>query len=276
MPELPEVETLARQLQFLAESRPLLARVRLYRPDLRDPMPVSQLRSMEGGALLRVSRRAKYLLLEWSTGGMLSHLGMSGSWRVESGSETKWRGLHDHVALELADGRVLVFHDPRRFGVLDVYDPRASSGSHRRLHHLGPEPLDEEWTGTRLWHDLKLRTCSVKAALMDQKLVVGVGNIYAVEALFAARVRPSRRASRVTAAEADRISDEVRRVLRAAIDMGGSTIRDYRSLEKAPGDFQSWHRVYGRDGKDCLICGNIIRNRVIAGRASCFCPSCQK
>lgn len=273
MPELPEVETVRAELAAMFRDRPEIKGARLMRPDIRFAVPPDLPSRLKGQRVQAVRRRAKYLLLETPAVWLLSHLGMTGSWRlVEPGPTDK----HDHFFLDLSDGRSLAFRDPRRFGVLDLVEPGAET-THPRLRGLGPEPLDEAAFHADYLRVLaRGRTSTAKAFLMDQRIVVGVGNIYASEALHRAGVRPQRRTGAVTRAEWEKIAASVRDVLREAIESGGSSVRDYRSASGAEGDFQNAHRVYGRDGEPCVACQTVLRAKVIAGRSSFYCPKCQR
>lgn len=284
MPELPEVETVRRGLEeliFANQTEPnwSIAELELLRPDLRYPISEDIPILVAGQKLTRVRRRAKYLLFDLSEGSLISHLGMSGSWRVRASVQDQQ--LHDHVVLrirhDIAKERLeLVFNDPRRFGMLD-YVARADELKHPRLQHLGPEPLDERaFNGPLLFELSRGRKTSIKVLLMNQEIVVGVGNIYASEALFIAGVRPSRLSARVTRTEAELIVKAIREVLKAAIEAGGSSIRDYRQASGDRGGFQNAHRVYGRAGLACFVCGEVIRSSVIANRSTFWCARCQR
>lgn len=273
MPELPEVETMRSGLDDLLKDHPRIVRVRLARKDIRFEIPKDFARALEGRRFLGVKRRAKYLLFETDQDTMLSHLGMTGSWRVaEKGDES----VHDHCFIDLDDGRTLVFRDPRRFGVLDLL--RRKSGSrHELLDHLGPEPLDETaFDGESLYRASRKRKVAVKVFVMNQEVVVGVGNIYASEALFRAKIRPQKAAGRLTRNECDHLVDSIREVLREAIRAGGSSIRDYRQASGESGAFQDSHLVYDRGGEPCRVCGTKIRSKVLGGRSTYWCPTCQK
>jgi formamidopyrimidine-DNA glycosylase len=201
---------------------------------------------------------------------VLSHLGMTGSWRNFDHLEK-----HDHIMLHFASGYKLVFNDPRRFGLLDMI-AKADLTKSRWLKHLGVEPLDSEFSGEYIFTKTRKLKAPIKAWLMDQRRVVGVGNIYASEALFAAKIKPTRVAGKITRAEADVLAHEVRRILEEAIRAGGSTIRDYRNSEGAEGNFQLRFAVYDRAGKSCVRCDGVIRAKMIAGRNTYWCPKCQR
>ncbi|MEK7356910.1 MAG: bifunctional DNA-formamidopyrimidine glycosylase/DNA-(apurinic or apyrimidinic site) lyase, partial [Bdellovibrionota bacterium] len=248
-------------------------RVRLTRKDIRFKIPKDFVAALEGHRFLGVRRRAKYLLFDTDDAILLSHLGMTGSWRV---AEPNDESIHDHCFIELADGRTLVFRDPRRFGVLDLIR-KAKHGKHKLLDHLGPEPLDEEvFNAQTLFEASRKRKVAVKVFIMNQEVVVGVGNIYASEALFRAKIPPRKAAGRLTKDECERLVNSIREVLRDAIRAGGSSIQDYRQASGESGSFQDSHRVYDRHDKPCVNCGTKIRSRVMGGRSTYWCPTCQK
>lgn len=273
MPELPEVETVRSGLDHLLADHPVIQKVRLMRADIRFPIPKNLPKTLKGEPILGVRRRAKYLLMETPKAILLSHLGMTGSWRVlKPGEEDK----HDHCYIELSDGRTLAFRDPRRFGMLDLI-LKGNEQGHPRLRDLGPEPLDESsFTPEYLFSSSRKRKIPLKAFIMDQRIVVGVGNIYASEVLFRAQIRPQRPAGRLTKLESERLVAMIREVLNEAIEVGGSSIRDYRQASGAEGGFQNEHQVYDREGLPCVQCGAIIRSKVIGGRSTFWCPHCQK
>ncbi len=277
MPELPEVEHVKRQLGRLIGLPRQVESIEYFRKDLRFVLPVRLKKNLPGKELLEIERRAKYLLFRFSDGWLLSHLGMSGAWREIKRGEK--RILHDHVQLNFKNGPSLVFNDPRRFGFIDWVES-TSKDSHVRLKHLGPEPFDKSFTGTHLFEKLRKRQAPIKAMIMDQRLVVGVGNIYASEALFRAKVRPGRAAGKVTRDECEILVNEMRIILTAAIEAGGSTIRTYRSADGSEGQFQSRFSVYGREGETCLQCkvqgkSTKISMKVIGGRSTFWCSKCQ-
>jgi len=274
MPELPEVETTRRGLAPHLEGA-RVERVLLRRPDLRWPIPAEVAACLPGQRIDAVRRRAKYLLLDTAAGSAVLHLGMSGSLRVLPGDFPP--GRHDHVDIALAPAgggqRVLRLTDPRRFGALLWQPP---GGIHPLLAHLGPEPPRGEFDGDYLFSLSPGRRAPVKAFLMDQQVVVGVGNIYAAEALFAAGVSPLRAAGRVSRERYARIADAVRAVLGHAIARGGTTLRDFLSPDGAPGYFEQELSAYGRGGQPCLRCGRPLRQASIAQRATVWCGSCQR
>ncbi len=271
VPELPEVETVRRGLERLLGSTAVIRAIRLQRPDIRFPIPKELPRKLARQPVTGVRRRAKYLLIETPAGILLSHLGMTGTWRlVERGAEDK----HDHCYLDLEDGRRFAFRDPRRFGIIDWIEA-GGEAAHRRLKDLGPEPLGEAWTEDYLWRASRGRKVAVKVFVMNQKIIVGVGNIYASEALFRARIRPGRPSGRLTRAECGRLVLAVREVLSEAIAAGGSTISDFRHAGGSSGYFQNSFRVYDRGGEPCTACGAQLRAGALGGRSTFWCPRCQ-
>lgn len=270
MPELPEVETTRRGIEPHLVGR-RVERVVLRRPDLRWPIPDVLSAAIQGEVSLAVRRRAKYLLLDFAPGSALLHLGMSGSLRILP-ADTPIRA-HDHVDFELDDKHVVRFNDPRRFGAL-LWQPAGTV--HPLLANLGPEPLSENFDGAWLYARSRGRKASIKTFLMDQAIVVGVGNIYAAEALFAAGIAPTRAAGSVSLARYVRLADEVKRILGHAIQRGGTTLRDFISPDGSAGYFAQELSVYGREGEKCLHCGSELKHARIGQRASVWCPKCQR
>lgn len=270
MPELPEVETTRRGLAPHVEGRRVVS-VTLRRADLRWPIPPEIARDLPTQRIAAVRRRAKYLLLDTDAGSALLHLGMSGSLRVLDAA-TPLRA-HDHVDIGLDSGRVLRFNDPRRFGCL-LWQPVGTV--HPLLVGLGPEPLGDTFDGEHLYTLSRGRRAPVKTFLMDQAVVVGVGNIYAAEALHAAGISPLRAAGRVSRERYMHLADAVRRILAHAITRGGTTLRDFISPDGAPGYFEQELSVYGRGGEPCRACGAVLRQASIGQRASVWCPRCQR
>lgn len=270
MPELPEVENVRRGLAAILAKKPQIESFEFFRPDLRWEMPVAKLQELCGQRILSVRRRAKFLLFETPRGFILSHLGMTGSWReVPRGQERS----HDHVYINLSGGVRLGYRDPRRFGVLDFVE---LDGASVHLDDLGPEPLEEFFTADGLLRSLRATKRAVKIAIMDPKVVVGVGNIYASEALFRARIRPDREGASIKASEAARLHSEIRELLSEAIDAGGSSISDYVQADGESGLFQDRFRVYDLEGVPCVVCRGKIRRVVQGGRSTFFCPKCQR
>jgi formamidopyrimidine-DNA glycosylase len=271
VPELPEVETTRRGLAPVLEGR-TIAKVVIRERRLRWRLPAGLEASLEGRRVRNVARRAKYLLIGTDRGTLILHLGMSGSLRVVDPAEPA--RPHDHVDLVLSSGRCVRFNDPRRFGSLHFVagDPLA----HPLLRALGPEPLSADFDADYLYRRTRRRRVAIKQLLMNASVVVGVGNIYASEALFRARVRPQRAAGRLSRAEIARLVAAVRRVLGAAIKVGGTTLRDYVNPDGLPGYFRQKLYVYERAGEPCRVCRTPIRQRVQGQRATYWCPTCQR
>jgi len=270
MPELPEVETTLRGIApHLAGCR--LESVVVRNPSLRWPIPAEVARA-EGQRVVGCRRRAKYLLIELERGGLLMHLGMSGSLRVCDPDDAPRK--HDHVDLVTDCGRCIRFNDPRRFGALLWWD--ADPEAHTLLRDLGPEPLSDAFSGAHLYRLSRGRKGAVKNFIMDGHVVVGVGNIYASEALFMSGIHPARAAGRVSAARYDALAAAIRDVLAHAIRRGGTTLRDFVNSEGNPGYFAQELLVYEREGNPCLQCGAPVRRRVIGQRSSYYCPRCQR
>lgn len=276
MPELPEVETIVRGLAPRLEGR-VLASVRAQRADLRFPFPKDFAQRLEGRRVVRVTRRAKYILVYLDGSEvLLCHLGMSGRISVapEAGAALD---PHDHVVVVTDAGEQIRFNDARRFGMMDLID-EARVFEHRLLRNLGPEPLDEGFDGQFLARLLADRRTSLKAALLDQQIVAGMGNIYVCESLFFAGLSPRRRAYTVRGSRAVRLALAVREVLLRAIDAGGSTIRNHVQASGELGYFQHQWAVYDREGRPCpnCRCERGIRRFVQAGRSTFYCPSRQR
>jgi formamidopyrimidine-DNA glycosylase len=271
MPELPEVETTARGIAPHVTGR-LITRLLVHQPRLRWRVNARLAPWASGQRILGVQRRAKYLLLQTEQGHLMVHLGMSGSLRVLPVSTA--RETHDHFDMEMDSGWTLRFNDPRRFGSLHhlTGDPAA----HPLLRELAPEPLDEAFDAAYLHSVLRKRRVAVKLAIMNGQLVVGVGNIYASEALFRAGIRPGRAARSLTRAECSTLTDAIKAVLAEAILAGGTTLRDYVGAGGEPGFFKQQLFVYGRAGDNCLRCGTLVKQRVQGQRATFWCPACQR
>ena len=270
MPELPEVETTRLGLAPELEGR-RIASVLLRRPDLRWPIPDEIAAVLPGERILGLRRRAKYLLLDLAPGSALLHLGMTGSLRVLGPEEPP--GPHDHVDIVLDSGRILRFNDPRRFGCL-LWQPLGEV--HALLRDLGPEPLDSGFDGNYLFRISRNRRTSVKAMLMDQGIVVGVGNIYAAESLFRSGIAPGRPAGEVSRPRYQRLALAVKEILAQAITLGGTTFRDFVRPDGRPGYFEQELFVYGREGEPCLACGTLLRGSRLGNRATVWCSRCQR
>jgi formamidopyrimidine-DNA glycosylase len=271
MPELPEVETTRRGIAaHLTGERVTYVTVR--EPRLRWRVPRALARELPDQRIAAVRRRAKYLLLDTHAGSAIVHLGMSGSLRiVPAGTPVR---AHDHVDIAFDSGQVLRFNDPRRFGTL--LWTRSDPLRHRLLTHLGPEPLEFNFDGAYLHETSRGRRAPVKSFLMDGNVVVGVGNIYANEALHLAGIHPAREAGRVSRARYDVLAGTVKQVLSNAIERGGTTLRDFLSADGEPGYFQLDLLAYEREGAPCRKCGARIRRLVIGQRSSYYCPRCQR
>ncbi|HSH70488.1 MAG TPA: bifunctional DNA-formamidopyrimidine glycosylase/DNA-(apurinic or apyrimidinic site) lyase [Deferrisomatales bacterium] len=271
MPELPEVETTRRGLApHLVGHRLDGASVR--QPRLRWPVPEGLSSLLAGRRVEHLTRRGKYLLLGVGTGTLLIHLGMSGSLRLVPADTPPRR--HDHLDLLVEGGQAVRLTDPRRFGAV-LWTADAPS-EHPLLAQLGPEPLGPEFDGGTLWQRARGRQVAVKALLMDSRVVVGVGNIYANEALFRSRIDPRRAAGRISALRFGRLAEAVRTVLTEAIEQGGTTLRDFVAGDGRPGYFQQQLQVYGRAGRPCVRCATALREVRLGQRSSVFCPRCQR
>lgn len=270
MPELPEVETTRRGIApHLIGQR--VQRVVVRNPRLRWPIPEDLDVRLSGQQIVSVERRAKYLLIGAEVGTLISHLGMSGSLRmVAAGTPV---AKHDHVDIELESGLVLRYTDPRRFGaMLWSTEPPLQ---HKLLQKLGPEPLLDDFSTNHLYECSRGRSMPIKPFIMDNAVVVGVGNIYASEALFAAGIDPRRAAGSVSKARYAKLTAEIKRILAVAIEQGGTTLRDFVGGDGKPGYFQQKLFVYGRAGQPCLACGRALSEVKLGQRASVYCSQCQ-
>ena len=273
MPELPEVETVCRGLAVRLEGR-RLARVLARRKALRFPLPKDFAARLTGRIVRTVRRRAKYIVIELDDGTvLLAHLGMSG--RMYAAPLGRTAEKHDHVEFETDDGTLIVFNDARRFGMMDLIAPGHALDEHKLLRALGPEPLGNEFSGPVLSAALAGKKTPIKAALLDQRVVAGLGNIYVSEALFRAGISPRRLAASVAGARAERLVPEIKNVLTESIAAGGSSLRDYVQADGELGFFQDGFRVYGRKGLPCPTCGRPVRQIVQSGRSTFFCGHCQ-
>ncbi len=270
MPELPEVETVCRGLIPQISGRTVIE-VLIKQPRLRWSIPTAFAETLRSQSFQAITRRGKYLLFDMTQGTVIAHLGMSGSFRVCT-LDTPLK-KHDHVFIRLDNQRELRYHDPRRFGSIHWTDQDPLQ--HPLLRHLGPEPLDKNFTAKTLYQLLSKRKKSVKACLMDHHLLVGVGNIYATEALFIAKVSPKRPADQVSMNEAKLLYQAIQTLLKRAIDLGGTTLKDFVNADAKPGYFQQTLLVYGRHNEACSICQTPLESMTIAQRSSVFCPRCQ-
>ncbi|MGN6582083.1 MAG: bifunctional DNA-formamidopyrimidine glycosylase/DNA-(apurinic or apyrimidinic site) lyase [Rhizobiaceae bacterium] len=297
MPELPEVETVRRGLQPVLEGARIRS-VTLNRPDLRFPLPENFGERLAGRRIVSLSRRAKFLIAQLDNGlSLICHLGMSGSFRIEDGNCSQTPGdfhherskdaAHDHVILHVlsADGREakVIFNDPRRFGFM-LFAEKDTLGEHPMMAGLGVEPTGNALDGKLLSQLFRGKKAPLKAALMDQRLIAGLGNIYACEALWRGRLSPRRAAGTLSAAEgknserAERLAEAIRSVIADAIGAGGSSLRDYVRADGSLGYFQHSFDVYDREGKAChhAGCGGTVKRIVQSGRSTFYCPHCQR
>jgi formamidopyrimidine-DNA glycosylase len=293
MPELPEVETVRRGLQPVMEGARFVG-VEARRPDLRRPLPKDFVKRLTGHTVTGLGRRAKYLLADLSSGDVLMmHLGMSGSFRVAQDDGDVTPGdfhyprtddrAHDHVVFHMSSGARIAFNDPRRFGLM-LLVPRAALAEHPLLREVGPEPLGNAFDAAMLAAACQGKRTSLKAALLDQKVVAGLGNIYACEALHRALVSPKRQASTIASRSgapndrAGHLVGAIRAVLEDAIKAGGSSLRDHRRTDGELGYFQHHFRVYDREGERCVTpgCPGTVKRIVQSGRSTFYCPTCQK
>lgn len=270
MPELPEVETTRRGVEPFSRGQKVEQLI-VRDSRLRWPVPPELPRVLQGQIVLEVARRAKYLLFRTASGTLMVHLGMSGSLRVINDQAPP--GRHDHIDIVLQGGARLRYNDPRRFGCFLWLPP---TEVHPLLDHLGPEPLSEGFSGELLYRRSRGRRSPVKHFIMDGRIVVGVGNIYANEALFGAGVRPDRAAGRISLARYKVLAAEIKQVLTSAINQGGTTLRDFVGGDGKPGYFAQQLYVYGRAGTPCKICGGILREQRLSQRTTVYCVTCQR
>ncbi|WP_428248878.1 bifunctional DNA-formamidopyrimidine glycosylase/DNA-(apurinic or apyrimidinic site) lyase [Ferrovibrio sp.] len=274
MPELPEVETTRRGLAMKLAGHSI-ARIEARRPDLRFPLPKDFARRIQGRKVLALERRAKYILVQLD-GGLtwLIHLGMSGRMVMRQGWPNDI-GPHDHVIFATETGWAVTFNDARRFGMMDLIEA-PELAQHKLLSGIGPEPLDDAFTPAVLAAALKGKRTPMKAALLDQRVVAGLGNIYVSEALYRAGIHPERLAGSVAAKRLDRLVPAIKAVLLEAVEAGGSSLRDYVQTDGELGYFQTRFRVYDREDQPCQTCKRPVRRIVQSGRSTFFCGNCQK
>ena len=295
MPELPEVETVRRGLLPVLEGQ-TFTKVIARRADLRFPLPLRFVQRLKGRRVVNLSRRAKYILVQLDTGEtLILHLGMTGRFTVayssgaianlgefyfETGSAGEAIGPHDHVVIDCDDGTRIIYSDPRRFGMMDLAGV-GEAHSHKLLKDIGIEPLGNELSAMWLADVLRGKKAPMKAALLDQSIIAGLGNIYVCEALFRARISPMRKAGTLVKKSGfdpklEVLAQEIRAVLQEAIIAGGSTLQDYQGVDGARGEFQQRFLVYDREGEKCTSCAKPIKRAVQAGRSTFHCASCQK
>ena len=282
MPELPEVETVRQGLAPTMEGA-VIAQAHVNRPDLRWPFPERMADRLTGARVTRLGRRSKYILADLDTGEtLIIHLGMSGRMTVSGDPlgpfhhEIAAPEKHDHVVFDMESGARVVFNDPRRFGAMDLI-ATAQADQHWLLKELGPEPLSNSFTSAHLAERLKGRKTLIKTALLDQRIIAGLGNIYVCEALFRAGIAPKRKAGRISVARLETLTAEINAVISDAIKAGGSSLKDYRQADGELGYFQHSFQAYGREGDPCQRpeCTGEIRRDVISGRSTFSCPKCQ-
>lgn len=271
MPELPEVETtrIGIAAHVLAET---IERVEVRERRLRWPVPKNLGRKLEGQTVRKLTRRGKYLVFHTDHGCMLLHLGMSGSLRILT--EDLAPARHDHVDFVFASGLCMRFRDPRRFGSIHWTD--SDPEKHPLLCHLGPEPLSDSLNGNYLYHKSRGRTQGIKTFLMDSRIVVGIGNIYANESLFVAGIHPKRKAGNISHARYEKLADAIKQVLQMALAKGGTTLRDFINGNGEPGYFRLELKVYDRAGLPCTTCNTPIRESRLGQRSSFYCTQCQR
>ncbi|WP_108483878.1 bifunctional DNA-formamidopyrimidine glycosylase/DNA-(apurinic or apyrimidinic site) lyase [Oceaniglobus ichthyenteri] len=283
MPELPEVETVRRGLAPIMEGA-VIARAHVNRPDLRWPFPARMADRLSGQRIVRLGRRSKYLLADLSSGEtLIVHLGMSGRMQVSGSTLGTFHHdhpapqKHDHVVFDMEGGARVTFNDPRRFGAMDLW-PTADIERHWLIEKIGPEPFSNEFNETYLANALKPRRMPIKTALLDQRIVAGLGNIYVCETLHRAGISPKRSAGSLSRARAGSLVPIIRDVLSEAIAAGGSSLRDHRQADGALGYFQHGFRVYDQEDAPCVTadCAGTIRRIVQSGRSSFYCPQCQR
>lgn len=274
MPELPEVEKVRLDLEKGWAPESVIKSVKLFRKDLRFPLPsAKRCSSLYGLSPLSFQRRGKFLVLEFPSAFILSHLGMSGSWSWRTAK--KPRRTHDHIQIDLSDGSGLIYNDPRRFGFFEIlskkeFEKKAS------LMGLGPDPLTDKLDAKKFLARYQNSRRNIKSLLMDQKVIAGVGNIYASEALFQAGISPERKASEMTLSDWQKLLRSVPKILKAAVKSGGTTLRDFVHANGDKGSFQRKLKVYGHEGEPCPGCGQPIVVKVLGGRSTYWCQRCQK
>jgi formamidopyrimidine-DNA glycosylase len=281
MPELPEVETVRRGLTPAMQSK-RIARLDVNRPDLRFPFPERFRDRVEGATITHMGRRAKFLVTELSTGeALIMHLGMSGRFTVNDANTAAYHHdpgtnpAHDHVVFHMQDGTTVTYNDPRRFGFMELW-PLDDLANYPRVAHLGPEPLSNHFNAAYLDQEFSGKSAPIKAALLDQSVIAGLGNIYVCEALFRSGISPRRKAQSVVGKRNERLAPAINEVIAEAIAAGGSSISDFASASGELGYFQKHFSVYDREGGQCDTCGSPIKRIVQSGRSTFFCSNCQR
>lgn len=271
MPELPEVETTRCGIAPHIENN-TITKVIVRNRSLRWPIPNGLNNKLKDKIITSVTRRAKYLLINTNAGSLIVHLGMSGSLRILPSTTAVEK--HDHFEIQFKDGQCLRLRDPRRFGC--VLWEKKDPSQHKLLINLGPEPLDETFNAALLFEKSRKRKTTIKQFIMDAKVVVGVGNIYASESLFLAGIRPTRAAGKITKKNAQDLTLAIKKILKQAIKQGGTTLKDFKSSDGKPGYFQQKLKVYDRKDKACLTCEKPIKNITLGQRSTFYCAHCQK
>ncbi len=271
MPELPEVETTCNGIRPHINDK-IIDGAEIRNPSLRWPVPADLSELVKGQKVKGVSRRGKYIIIQLQTGSLIIHLGMSGGVRVVNKQQELKK--HDHVDIDFSNGTVLRYHDPRRFGCILWTDKDPSE--HKLISKLGIEPLDEEFDGQFIFNKAQGKSRAIKLFLMDSHIVVGVGNIYANEALFLSSIDPQTAVKDISLQKFDLLAQNIKEVLRKAIQSGGTTLRDFTNSEGKPGYFQQQLNVYGRTGENCVRCKGTIKQIRQGQRSTFFCPECQK
>lgn len=271
MPELPEVETTRRGITPHIKNN-TISNIIVRNRSLRWPIPTGLKTKLKDQVIRSVSRRAKYLLITTDKGTLILHLGMSGSLRILPIDEAVDK--HDHFEIQFIDGSCLRLRDPRRFGA--VLWTRDNPGDHKLLASLGPEPLDKAFNAELLYEKSRKRKTTIKQFIMDAKIVVGVGNIYASESLFLASINPKKQAGRITKAQANELAAAIKKILKNAIKQGGTTLKDFKSSDGKPGYFQQKLKVYDRKNEPCVKCKKPIKHITLGQRSTFYCTHCQK
>ncbi len=278
MPELPEVQTVCRNLNqkiFEVSKKPKLTNIHLWRKDLRFKIPQASIKKQFGQSIIGIQRRAKFIVIELEDYFLISHLGMTGSWSYHNGDLQKYTVIkHDHVALEISNKLWLIYNDPRRFGFLLNFDKKQKQNY---FNNYGYEPLEiSDAECDQLYNQIKTLKAPIKSVIMNQKYLVGVGNIYASEALFLAGIKPTKSMNKLKKTDFKNLVGEIKKVLKKAIESGGSSIKNYRNLDGQAGGFQHQHWVYNKEGFLCLLCKvDVIKKVVIGGRSTFYCAACQ-
>lgn len=272
MPELPEVEITKIGLWAELSHQPELTKIIYHRKDLRWDLPLAAKKIVPQQKLVQLRRRGKYLIFEFTKSVLISHLGMSGSWRKAAEEETLKK--HDHIEFIFSDDLRFIFNDPRRFGFLELIKDKADEPEY--FKNMGFEPLDKSWTTEGLWEKLRRQNRSVKVAIMDQKNIVGVGNIYACEALFSAGISPFLNVSKIKLNTLVELRSAIVLILSKSIQRGGSSIQNFAHTSGQKGSYQKSFLVYDQAGMPCFKCETPIRFKNLAGRATYWCPKCQK